>query len=233
MQKPYLKTLKESHNLKNKIQNKIDYLNEISKNVKNKNYLKLYEMLDTARYNKVIRHRYADSNAYMSNLTQGIQGEIAQVLMPKLFEYLQKQFPFFNYKETSLGVYDVIFGQWPSARVIGFLDVIKVEFIFDELAMKKLESAFLDETREVNQVQIDELKKINHTLSSRTDSVSSEDFKSNEDQVLILEKENALIKLEKNSILEYFDNYENFIDAIIKLYENYIISLEQETNDNK
>ncbi|MDR0899861.1 MAG: hypothetical protein LBM27_05850 [Lactobacillaceae bacterium] len=229
MNKTYMQSLPASPNLNTKITNKIDYLKTVLDAINSKNYLQVYEMIDSSRFNRIVRgYQYADSNASMANLTANIQPELAQFLAPKLFEYLRVNFPFFNYKEVKLGVYEIVFGQWPAARTIGILDTIRVEFIFDQVALEKLRSNFEDGEDTLNKLQIDELKQANVALHKNADTPSNEEILKNNDQIIILEKENVLLDLERNSILETYSDFQDFIHAAQKLYGNYINSLQNQ-----
>ncbi|MGO3118555.1 MAG: exonuclease SbcC, partial [Levilactobacillus brevis] len=59
-----------------------------------------------------------------------------------LIDYLGHIYPFFYYEEYTTGLFHIYFGNWWDRRLFGDLDVINVQFQFDETEYQKLRDSF-------------------------------------------------------------------------------------------
>ncbi|MFT8917380.1 MAG: hypothetical protein ABF899_05925 [Oenococcus sp.] len=216
--------------LNNLINNKIDYLTSIKQAISESDYLSIYELLDSARFNEKIRHwQHADPNYFLSNMTETIQPELAEFLVPKLLAYLQIYFPFFFFREVKTGVYEILFGRWPSARTFGILDVIRIEFIFNDPVINELRD-FMDDPSFVQNRddQLKELHRANRIYAGKPGIVSEQSMQENQTEILRLQKTQAVLELEQEQIEKHFGSFSHFLEQAGHLYVDYLNFLNKE-----
>ncbi|MCT8398746.1 hypothetical protein [Weissella cibaria] len=141
---PYLKTDLPSNQsvLNGKLQAKLDYIGDIQNAVATNDDRRVYELLDSQKYNTKIRQtQNAASNRALSVLVDDMQDELSHHLGQQLIQYLSEKFPFFYYEETQLGVFQLFFGNWWDRRHFGILDPLAVNFIFNDQEYEKLARA--------------------------------------------------------------------------------------------
>ena len=141
---PYLTTDLPSNQsvLNGKLQAKLNYIGDIQAAVAEGNDRRVYELLDSQKYNMQIRQApQAESNRVLSVLVDDMQDELSHHLGQKLIAYLSEKFPFFYYEESQLGVFQLFFGNWWDRRHFGILDPLSVKFIFNDEEYEKLARA--------------------------------------------------------------------------------------------
>ena len=141
---PYLTTDLPSNQsvLNGKLQAKLNYIGDIQTAVVEGNDRRVYELLDSQKYNMQIRQApQAESNRVLSVLVDDMQDELSHHLGQKLIAYLSEKFPFFYYEESQLGVFQLFFGNWWDRRHFGILDPLSVKFIFNDEEYEKLARA--------------------------------------------------------------------------------------------
>lgn len=141
---PYLTTDLPSNQsvLNGKLQAKLNYIGDIQTAVTEGNDRRVYELLDSQKYNMQIRQApQAESNRVLSVLVDDMQDELSHHLGQKLIAYLSEKFPFFYYEESQLGVFQLFFGNWWDRRHFGILDPLSVKFIFNDEEYEKLARA--------------------------------------------------------------------------------------------
>jgi hypothetical protein len=200
---------------------KIDYLSMVRQSIAANDVLRIYELLDSARFNRDIRNRkFADSNAKLSVMTQTVQPEIAHFLAPKLISYVQTQFPFFDFFEINRGVYSVHFGDAGQSDSVGLLDVIKIEFIFDGLKLAQLEEAFtIAPVKTVNQREIVELQ---YAINALNEQKLSSQAAIAQNKMKSLQQQDEILNLEVKQIREFYPTFKAFEDKAANLYQNYL-----------
>nr|WP_243114860.1 hypothetical protein [Oenococcus oeni] len=216
--------------LNNLINSKIDYLNSIKEAIDEHNYLLIYELLDSARYNEKIRQwPHADPNYFLSNMTETIQPELSEFLASKLLSFIRVHFPFLYFREIKTGVYEIIFGRWPSARTFGILDIIRIEFIFDEVAVNELKN-YMDNSKSVEEqnAQLNELHRANQLYAAKKRSGFEADIERNNLAILKLEKDRAVLQLEREQIEKYSGSFQHFVDQAGNLYVDYLSEIQKE-----
>lgn len=125
------------------ITEKIDYLTSLQKAIQEKHDLKVYELIDAPRFNKLIKKTNLKPNATaLETLVDDLHAQISHYLSHHLIDYLGKTYPFFYYDEVSLGQFKIYFGNWWDRRQFGSLDVINIAFNFDEDEFAKLRTGF-------------------------------------------------------------------------------------------
>ena len=141
---PYLTTDLPSNQsvLNGKLQAKLNYIGDIQTAVAEGNDRRVYELLDSQKYNMQIRQApQAEPNRVLSVLVDDMQDELSHHLGQKLIAYLSEKFPFFYYEESQLGVFQLFFGNWWDRRHFGILDPLSVKFIFNDEEYEKLARA--------------------------------------------------------------------------------------------
>lgn len=214
-------TNSENRILVNKINQKIDYLSAVRASIVEGNILRVYQLLDSKRFNKYVnKYPHPDSNVFLSVMTQPIQAEIADFLAPELISYINDQLPFFNFEEVSLGVYSVSIGDWWQNRQIGLLDVIRAEFIFDGLKLEQIKNTFsLSADQTINDTDIEDIQK---QIKAYQEKDLQGHVKQLEERLLSLQKESKVIQLEVDEIKKYFKSYQAFAEKTGNLYQNYL-----------
>jgi len=125
----------------NRLDSKIQYLNQLELAINNNQVSKVYELLDSQKFNEQIRQReHADSNAHLSVLVSDLQNDIASFLAPELIDYLTSQFDFltFNPVQDEPTLYDVYIGDWWNHRQLGVLDILSASLTLDNHLISEL-----------------------------------------------------------------------------------------------
>lgn len=207
--------------LVNKINQKIDYLTAIRSSIVSGDILRVYQLLDSARFNKYVKkYQHADSNVFLSAMTKQIQPEIANFLSTELISYINHQLPLFRLEEINLGVYAVYIGDWWQRRQIGLLDVIRAEFIFDGYKLDQIKASFdLKENQSIHDTEIDDMQK-------QIEAYREKNLKGHAEKIDQLmrqrQKEAKILKLEVDEIKKYFESYQEFAERTSNLYQEYL-----------
>lgn len=148
----------------NRLDSKIQYLNQLELAINNNQVSKVYELLDSQKFNEQIRQReHADSNAHLSVLVSDLQNDIASFLAPELIDYLTSQFDFltFNPVQDEPTLYDVYIGDWWNHRQLGVLDILSASLTLDNHLISELTAtAKLPDGGTLDDIKIQEINKI-------------------------------------------------------------------------
>jgi len=263
------------------IANKLDYLSTLQAAVQHGDDRKVYELLDESRYFEEIKKTRSKRTVnHLAELVDNIHPEISHYLSDKLIDYLGHIYPFFYYEEYTTGRFHVYFGNWWDRRMFGNLDVVNVEFKFNQKEYDKLQASFSLEARHqrLNTAKIEEISAASEKLQKLMDAQSVRDdqktklreqlkensqksgmpwesgkikderqgiidqltkladedesalnahktIKANDDQILVLSKEDTILNYEKQSIRDAFDDFEHFEAHNQSLYADYLNSL--------
>ncbi|WP_268912991.1 hypothetical protein [Lentilactobacillus sp. SPB1-3] len=163
--------------LSSAIDHKLDYLNQLNESIKSGDDLKLYELIDTNRYNQEFKGEEGTEQANDFNLVANLDSELSHHLSNQLINYLGKTYPFFYYHEFDLGRFNIYFGNWWDHRLFGELDVLNVQFHFAEDEYNKLSQSFELElqNKRVNDDEMKSLADENERLGQLMDSQSERD----------------------------------------------------------
>lgn len=214
------------HLLKNLIDSKVTYLLTMKKAIADHDDALIYELLDSARYNEQVRQwPHADPNNFLSSMTETFQPDLAAFLSAKLIDFIHENFPFLIFKEIKTGVFEIVFGTWPSARTFGLLDIIRIAFIFNDSEMNQLK-AFMDDpqTSKEQNLQITELHQANKIYAEKGLASVKKDIDNNKLEIIQLEKNRAILQLECEQIEKYFGSFQHFVDQADHLYTDYLTS---------
>lgn len=125
------------------IASKLDYLSTLQAAVQHNDDRKVYELLDEGRYyQEVKKTRSPRAVNHLAELVDNIHPQISHYLSDNLIDYLGHIYPFFYYEEYTTGLFHIYFGNWWDRRLFGDLDVINVQFQFDETEYQKLRDSF-------------------------------------------------------------------------------------------
>ncbi|QBP18643.1 exonuclease SbcC [Acetilactobacillus jinshanensis] len=170
---------KSDQALSQSLAGKSKYLQRLQDALDKDDDLLVYKLLNTTKYYHVMKQRrYTDSNNYQT-LVKDLRPELSHHLSHRLIKYLKKTYPFFYYYEDQLGHYQVYFGDWWGHKLFGSLDVINVEFNFDNKEFAKLKRAFNDQHFDTQ-----DMKAIQQQNSRLTELAKTQDKRSNEETEL-------------------------------------------------
>ncbi|WP_203641324.1 exonuclease SbcC [Levilactobacillus andaensis] len=160
------------------IANKLDYLSTLQAAVQHGDDRKVYELLDQARYyQEVKKTRAARSVNHLSELVDNIHPQVSHYLSDNLIDYLGHIYPFFYYEEYTTGLFHIYFGNWWDRRLFGDLDVINVQFQFDEKEYQKLKDSFALESQNqrLNTAKIESVSAESEKLQQLVDAQAARD----------------------------------------------------------
>lgn len=161
-----------------KLDAKISYLETLKDALQQHDDRLVYELLKSAHYNKLIRGiDHADGNADLAEMVYNIHPELSHFLAQKLIDYLAVEFPFFYYKESEKGVFEIFFGNWWDRRKFGLLDALDLQFIFDEVEYGKLSKSvtLAAEGLRYNSSNIEDVTRANESLQQLIDNQNGRD----------------------------------------------------------
>ncbi|MCW3777610.1 hypothetical protein [Levilactobacillus namurensis] len=263
------------------IATKLDYLSTLQAAVQRGDDRQVYELLDRARYYQEIKQTRAKRSVnHLEELVDNIHPQISHYLSDRLIDYLGHIYPFFYYEEYTTGRFHIYFGNWWDRRLFGELDVVNVQFNFDQTEFDKLRRSFeleaqhqrlntakieaissesekLQKLMDAQPVRDNEKTKLREQLKENSQKsgmpwesgkikderqgiidqltkLADEDeqalnahktIKANDDQILVLSKEDTILNYEKQSIREAFDDFEHFQARNQSLYADYLNSL--------
>lgn len=187
-----------------KLDEKLSYLAEIRQAIVIHDDRLIYELLERKKYQQKILEQPGESNEHLASMVENIQPELSHLLAHNLIAYLSVAFPFFYYKEIDEGVYQIYFGNWWDRRNFGYLDVLNIKFVFDEVEYKKLTESILlaKNNQRLNTNQITSLTKQNETLQMLVDTQDQRDLEKGNLRIQIDEITNTRQGLFTNSKLK-------------------------------
>ncbi|MFC6289193.1 exonuclease SbcC [Levilactobacillus angrenensis] len=160
------------------IANKLDYLSTLQAAVQHGDDRQVYELLDQVRYTQEVKKtRSTRTVNHLAELVDNIHPEISHYLSDKLIDYLGHIYPFFYYEEYTTGLFHIYFGNWWDRRLFGDLDVINVQFKFDEKEYQKLKDSFALEAhgQRLNTAQIESISGQSEQLQRLVDAQTTRD----------------------------------------------------------
>ncbi|AQW21989.1 hypothetical protein PL11_008695 [Lentilactobacillus curieae] len=177
--------------LSSAIDHKLDYLNQINESIKNGDDLKLYELIDAARFHQEFKEDGEVPQQHDFSLVADLNSELSHHLSNKLIDYLGDTYPFFYYHEFELGKFNIYFGNWWDHRMFGELDALNVEFHFAEDEYNKLSDSFSLEAQNqrVNDAPMQQLADENERLSQLIEQQDQRDQQKEEIRAQIRENE--------------------------------------------
>lgn len=160
------------------IANKLDYLSTLQAAVQHGDDRKVYELLDQARYYQEVKKTRAKRSVnHLAELVDNIHPQISHYLSDNLIDYLGHIYPFFYYEEYTTGLFHIYFGNWWDRRLFGELDVVNVQFRFDQTEYQKLQQSFELEARHqrLNTAKIEAISSESEQLQKLMDAQSVRD----------------------------------------------------------
>lgn len=268
----------------NQLDHKILYLGQLQTAIATNQVPRVYELLDSKKYNEQIRQRpHADSNHELARLVTDIQQDIANFLAPELLAYLTATFDFLRFEQETDNpiLYRVYLGDWWHHRQLGVLNVLTITVDFDQKIVAELtqtaqladgdslnatniqevtqiitglETFLADDTKRRLEVQVieDQLSALQANKSGlfgRNDKATREGLEkkrelllatqkrvpevqkklaAQQEELLILEKEDALRQLELQAILRQFTTVTAFTTALAASYVAYLTQLNKD-----
>lgn len=200
------------------IANKLDYLSTLQAAVQHGDDRKVYELLDQVRYyQEVKKTRSTQAVNHLAELVDNIHPEISHYLSDKLIDYLGHIYPFFYYEEYTTGLFHIYFGNWWDRRLFGDLDVINVQFKFDEKEYQKLKDSFALEAhgQRLNTAQIESISGQSEQLQRLVDAQTTRDNQKAELREQL--KENSSKSSMPWDSGKLKDERQNIIDQLTKL----------------
>lgn len=163
------------------VSDKMKYLKTLEDAISNQDDRLVYQLINNEKYSREIlkaRHGSLDTDGN-EELVKDIHDQIAEYLSKRLIEYLKQKYPFFYFKKTALGKFQFYFGNWWGRRLFGELDVLNVEFNFNDVEYRKLQRSFEleKENKRLNSDEIDALSKQNDELQNLIDTQNERDEK--------------------------------------------------------
>lgn len=163
------------------VSDKMKYLKTLEDAIDNQDDRLVYQLINNEKYSREIlkaRHGSLDTDGN-EELVNDIHDQIAEYLSSRLIEYLKQKYPFFYFEKTALGKFQFYFGNWWGRRLFGELDVLNVEFNFNDVEYRKLQRSFEleKENKRLNSDEIDALSKQNDELQNLIDTQNERDEK--------------------------------------------------------
>lgn len=163
------------------VSDKMKYLKTLEDAISNQDDRLVYQLINNEKYSREIlkaRHGSLDTDGN-EELVKDIHDQIAEYLSKRLIEYLKQKYPFFYFEKTALGKFQFYFGNWWGRRLFGELDVLNVEFNFNDVEYRKLQRSFEleKENKRLNSDEIDALSKQNDELQNLIDTQNERDEK--------------------------------------------------------
>lgn len=196
-----INTTTVSPELIEKLDEKLSYLADIRQAIVVHDDRLIYELLARKKYQQKVLQEPGQSNEHLASMVENIQPQLSHLLAHNLIAYLSVAFPFFYYKEIDEGVYQVYFGNWWDRRNFGYLDVLNVKFVFDEVEYQKLSKSILlaKNNQRLNTEKITTLTQMNEELQKLVDNQSQRDIQKGNLRVQIDEVTNTRQGLFTNS----------------------------------
>lgn len=173
-----------TNSLTKAILDKIEYLKKFEEAVENQDDRLVYQLIDAKRYaQEILRQEdLEDVNDMHEHLVRDSYAKISDYLSKNLVAYLHEMYPFFYFEEIAVGQYQFFFGNWWGRRLFGTLDVLNVEFNFDEVEYQKLATAFAleKENKRLNSDQIEQLSQNSDELQALIDQQDERDRQKDE-----------------------------------------------------
>ena len=196
---------------------KIQYLQTLKKAVDDQNVRQVYQLIDSQKYaREILQERHGAGNVGNEKLVEDIRPQISDFLSTNLINYLHQIYPFFYFEETAPGNFQFYFGNWWGRRLFGTLDVLNVEFHFNEHEYEKLAKAFeLEyENKRLNSDAIERISSENERLQNLIDTQDDRDREKERiraqikqlSQEKVMPWESSKLKESKQKLKEKFSN---------------------------
>lgn len=160
------------------VANKIKYLQILEDAINRQDDRKVYELINPLKYSAEVSNLNVEAqNSQNDKLVDDIHAKLSAFLSQKLLKYLKEMYPFFYFEETPSGDFQFYFGNWWGRRLFGTVDILNVEFHFDQEEYKKLSRAFeLEyEDKRLNSDAIERLSEENEHLQDLIDCQDKRD----------------------------------------------------------
>ncbi|KRL01329.1 hypothetical protein FC81_GL001472 [Liquorilactobacillus capillatus DSM 19910] len=138
----------------------------------------VYQLIDGERYSKeIMQAKHGTSDERNEQLVADISDKLSQYLSGNLIAYLRETYPFFYFEQIGLGQFQFYFGNWWDRRLFGTLDILKVQFDFNQTEYKKLELAFQleEQKKRLNSDKIAAISQQTDQLQALIDAQNSRD----------------------------------------------------------
>ena len=196
---------------------KIQYLQTLKKAVDDQNVRQVYQLIDSQKYSHdILQERHGAGDVGNEKLVEDIRPQISDFLSTNLINYLHQIYPFFYFEETVPGNFQFYFGNWWGRRLFGTLDVLNVEFHFNEHEYEKLAKAFeLEyENKRLNSDAIERISSENERLQNLIDTQDDRDREKEKiraqikqlSQEKVMPWESSKLKESKQKLKEKFSN---------------------------
>lgn len=164
-----------TNNIEFALSKKVEYLNQLREAIKQQDDRLVYQLINQSRYAQLLlKKRSVSEMAVQEELVVKDYPQIQQYLSLKLISYLRDAYPFFYFEEMTVGKFKIHFGNWWDRKEFGYLDVLNVEFKFDEEELAKLAKSFeLESTNK--RVNTDKINQISTQNKERQELVDSQD----------------------------------------------------------
>ncbi|UDM32626.1 hypothetical protein [Lentilactobacillus laojiaonis] len=233
-----------SANLSAKLTSKINYLDELKTSLKNKDDLKIYQLINPSKFSEAFNEEENQYDDNLFKLANDLTPELSHYLSDKLIDYLGEKYPFFYYHEYELGKFSIYFGNWWNHYLFGSLDAVNVKFDFDEQEYEKLSKSFKyeKEGQRINDPLIKQIANENEKLEELMDGQKERDEQKRKLQAAL--KENAeknpmpwdagKVKEEKKQLddqlveIERIDEKASQAPSLIKENESKILKLSKD-----
>lgn len=151
------------------VANKIRYLQTLLNAVQEKDDRLIYQLIDGEHYSsEIMQAKHSTADPSNEQLLNDAKAKLSQYLSTNLLAFLKETYPFFYFEQTALGQFQFYFGNWWDRRLFGQLDVLKVQFNFDETEYQKLKKSFELE-REKKRLNSDKIA----AISQQTDQLQA------------------------------------------------------------
>ncbi len=163
--------------------NKSHYLDTLHRALEKQDDRLVYQLVNSEKYaSEVQQARHTSADTGNEALVEDLHDKISAFLSEKLISFLREKYPFFYFEETGEGRYQFFFGNWWGRRFFGTLNVLNVEFDFDEDEYHKLARTFeLEaEKKRLNSDRIDQISVQNDQLQELIDSQEQRDQQKHE-----------------------------------------------------
>ncbi|GAB6091895.1 exonuclease SbcC [Furfurilactobacillus curtus] len=265
--------------LSGKLSQKSHYLQDLTDAIDAFDDRRVYELVDPQRYATLIRGNDQAEVNPLASLVTDLHPDLSHYLSHDLLAYLKQTYPFFYFEESDQGHFEIYFGNWWDRRQFGDLDVLNVQFVFDQVEYEKLTQSFAleAENKNYNSDRIKDIARQSQELQALMDQQEQRDLekeklraqlkevgenrgifaggrakserqelldrltvladeddrannaykgmKANEDESLVLAKEDTILSYEKQAIRKVFGDYATFEDRNANLYVDYLSHL--------
>ncbi|MHA8262905.1 hypothetical protein ACYATO_04160 [Lactobacillaceae bacterium Melli_B3] len=178
--------------LGNSLDAKIDHLNALRDALRKKDDLAIYRLINAKRFNELIKPEHPEDDQYdISLMISDLKDELSHYLSDRLIDYLGNAYPFFYYNEYQFGRFRIYFGNWWDHKLFGELDVLNVQFDFNDEELNRLGHSFKLEA-ENKTFYSDDILAItdeNQQLQTLIDSQADRDVKKDDLRTALRENE--------------------------------------------